>query len=311
MPIPPNRRTMVGDRGRDGGRTTRSDGHHARQGGPGRYPSARRTSIDRDAPVRRIGARLAVALLTFVVGHPWVASASPPAQTWAVIVENDSYGGRYPDLPAGYSNSTRMLDVLMERGWTADHIRLIRGDLRPGLLGRALGWLAERVRPGDTALLYVAGEYEFFARDLDWTHAMPGLWRHVQTPRRIFIVESCFAERLASAVRGVPGLALPAVGDDERDLWGGPGQGTLIEGGAFTYFLTRALAAQSRDAPLAFRQAFAEATAEAQEYFRTTVATSPAALNLFHAVGSFPERLAQFPNPHLVAGDTSADAAGD
>ncbi len=262
--------------------------------------------------MRRIGAPLAVIVLSLIAGHPGVVSASPPpAAGWAVIVEDDSYGGRYPDLPAGYANSTRMLTVLIERGWSADHILLIRDDLRPGLLGRALRWLADRVRPGDTALLYVAGEYEFLARDLDWAQTMPALWRRVRTSRRVLIVESCFAERLASAVKSVPGLALPAVGRAEWDLWGSHEPGALVEGGAFTYYLTRALAAQPRDVPLRFRPAFAEATAEAQTYFRAVVAKSPAALNLFHAVGSFPERLAQFPNPHLISGDAAADAADE
>ncbi|GEM_PF-2507540 len=249
--------------------------------------------------------------VALVAGPLSGASASPAgAPGWAVLIENDWYGGRYADLPVGYVNSTRMLTLLTRRGWPADHILLVRDDLAPGLLYRALGWLAARVRPGDTALLYVAGEYEFFARDLLWARAMPALWRQIPTSQRVLIVETCFAERLAMAVLGIPGIALPSVGGDEWDLWGTGGPGRLIAGGAFTYYLTRALAQQPPDSPLVFGAAFAEAVANTREYVRTVLLTTPMALQSFHARGAYPERLPQFPNPHLIGGRSAASVPG-
>ena len=76
----------------------------------------------------------------------------------------------------------------------------------------------------------------------------------------------------------------------------------LIRGGTFTFFLTRALAAQPDGASLDFPKAFAQAVAGAREYFRTVIAATPGALDAFHAQGSFPERLTTFPNPRLAGG---------
>lgn len=259
----------------------------------------------------RIG--LGTAVLCLVAGRSVAGSpsAAPPAN-WGVIVEDDWYGGRYANLSDGYRNSTRVLEVLVRRGWPADHVLLLRDDLDPRSLRRALEWLAARVHPGDTALLYVAGEYEFFARDLRWAQTVPPLWRRIPTSRRVAIVETCFAERLALALRDVPGLVLPAVGANEWDLWGTRGAGPLIQGGAFTYYLAMALGRQPQDAPLGFGAAFDQAVAETQAYFRNVVVHSPGALAVFHARGSFPERLPRFPNPHLVraGGDGSATVGG-
>lgn len=259
-------------------------------------------------PMKPIGRVIAVSfIVALITGRLPGASASPASPSgWAVLIENDWYAGRYADLPAGYVNSTRMLTLLTRRGWPADHILLVRDDLDPGLLPRALGWLAARVRAGDTAVLYVAGEYEFFARDLLWARAVHALWNQIPTSQRVLIVETCFAERLAAAVQGIPGIALPAVGRGEWDLWGTNRHGPLVQGGAFTYYLTQALAQQPPGSPLAFGAAFAEAVAKVQEYSRTVLFTFPAALDAFHAMGDYPERLTRFPNPHLIGGRSGA-----
>ncbi len=221
------------------------------------------------------------------------------------MIENDWYTGRYANLPVGYANSTRMLTLLLRRGWSSDHILLVRDNLDPTLLGRTLGWLADRVRPGDTAVLYIAGEYEFFAHDLNWGTALPLLWSRIPTTHRVLIVQTCFAERLAEAVREIPGIALPAVGRDERDWWGLLKTDPFIHGGTFTYYLIRALEDQPQDDPLAWDAAFATAVAGVQTYFRTVVFRDPNALDVFHRMGDHPEHLDRFPNPHLVVGGGS------
>lgn len=244
-----------------------------------------------------LGALLAV----LFAAPPWAAATTlPPLAHWAVLVEFDTYDGRYPDLPAGYVNSTRILDALIRRGWPPDHILLIRDSADWTVLNRATGWLAEHVRPGDVALLYVAGEYQFFDKELRWKAALPNLWRRVPTPRRVLIVETCFAERLTAAVGGIPGLALPAVGRDELDWWGLRETGRLIRGATFSYFLARALEQQPVDTPPDFAAAFAAAVAGSRDYFRTVIAAAPPALAAYHARGSYPERLAVFPNPRLA-----------
>ena len=178
------------------------------------------------------------------------------------------------------------------------------------MLHHAIGWVAARVRPDDLVLFYVAGEYQFFEKDLMWDSTFPGLWRRIPSSQRVLIVEACYAERLTAAVTGIPGLALPAVGRNELDWWGLRETNRLIRGGTFTYFLTGALDRQPAEMPMDFSAAFAMAVAGAQEYFRTVIATTPGALNSFHANGAFPERLATFPNPHLLeeAGDSAASA---
>lgn len=248
------------------------------------------------------GVVVLVALLAGGLAGP--AFPSAPAG-WAVLIEDNWYAGRYPNLPVGYANSTRMLELLVHRGWPPDHIRLLRDDLAPDVLERAVGWLASRVHPGDTALFYAAGEYDYFAGPLRWARTFPALWRRVPTSDRVLIVETCFAERLTAAARGMPGAALPAVGTDEWDLWG-LSQGThVIRGGAFTYFLSKALLAQPPDARLSFPAAFPEAIAQTRAYFRTVVASVPEALAAYHAVGAYPERLPAFPNPHLLDGSAA------
>ncbi len=228
------------------------------------------------------------------------------------MIENNSFSGRHPDLPVGYVNSTRMLTALIRRGWPSDHILLVRDSLDRNLLAHTLAWLAARVHPGDTALLYVAGEYQFLDGDLKWEAMFPALWNEVPTSHRVLIIETCFAERLTAVVRNIPGLALPSVGRNEWDLWGLPQTDRIIQGGAFTYFLARALEKQPQDLPLAFGAAFAEAVANAQAYFRTVISSSRVVLDSFHAMGEYPERLATFPNPHLSGSndESSASALG-
>ena len=249
-----------------------------------------------------------IILLTVILAGDLRVAAAPPSfpPGWAVLIEHNSFFGRAHDLPVAYINSTRMLTLLMRRGWAPDHILLIRDDLDSALLRYAAEWLAARVRPGDTALLYMASEYQWLDRGLHSHEALPGLWAQIPTTRRVLIVETCFAERVTDAVRGIPGLGLPAVGRDEWDWWGLRATNRLIRGGAFTYFLTRALADQPRDVPLDFAAAFPAAVASTQEYFRTVIAATPGALDAFHALGSYPEHLARFPNPHLAGGSTVA-----
>ena len=250
---------------------------------------------------RRSLAGVAVLPAAVLAWASWIiaAPAAPPAG-WAVLVEYNSYDGRYPDLPVGYINSGRILIALARRGWPPDHILLVRDNLDRGVLRRATAWLAARVRPGDTAILYVAGEYQFFDHELLWETTFPKLWTQVPTPRRVLIVETCFAQRLTAAAAGIPGLGLPAVGRDELDWWGVRQTGRVIEGGSFTYFFARAIESQPMDAPSDFAAAFATAVAGAREYFRTVIALTPHAIDAFHARGSYPERLDAFPNPRLV-----------
>ncbi len=260
------------------------------------------------------GARVlgvAVLLTIMLAGFSRVAAAPMPAPaTWAVLIESNSYHGTYANLPVGYINSRRMLTTLVRRGWPSDHILLLRDSQDRAVLQHATAWLAARVRPDDLVLLYVAGEYQFFDKDLMWNSTFPGLWKGVPSAQRVLIVEACYAERLTAAVAGIPGVALPAVGRNELDWWGLRETDRLIRGGTFTYFLANALERQPADKPVDFTAAFATAVAAAQEYFRTVIATTPGALNSFHAMGDFPERLATFPNPHLLeeAGDAAAVA---
>jgi hypothetical protein len=257
-----------------------------------------------------VGVAAIVALLTTMPGGYLRASAEPAAAPgWAVLIENDSYAGRHRELPVAYINSTRMLRVLTRRGWPADHVLLVRDSLDQQTLSTALGWLAAHVRPGEMALFYVAGEYQFFARDLHWSAAVPALWRRVPTMRRVMVVETCFAERLALAARGIPGLALAAVARDEWDWWGLRDNGPVMRGAPFTYFLAKALEDQPWDAPLDFEAAFVQASAGVQAYFHDVIVTTPGALDAFHAISAYPERLAIFPNPQLMAqGETTGSS---
>lgn len=268
-------------------------------------PRARTKAI-----VRRYWLAGAAVMLVALAGPRWVAAtpALPPS-SWAVLVEYDTYGGHYPDLQAGYVNSARILTALLRRGWRPDHVLLIRDSPDRAVLRHATGWLAERARPEDTALLYVAGEYQFFVRELLWDTTFPAGWKRIPTSRRVLIVETCFAERLTAAAAGVPGVGLPAVGRDELDWWGLRHAGPVIRGASFTYFLAQALESQTPDEAPDFPAAFDTAVAGAREYFRTVIAAMPVALNDFHARGSYPEHLAEFPNPRLVRG--GEDAAGD
>ena len=246
--------------------------------------------------------RLAL-LLIFTITAPRAAATPAPAPAgWAVLMEHNTFHGRYPDLPVGFINSTRMLTALMRHGWPADHILLMRDVHNPKALSDAVGWLASHARPGEVAVFYVAGEYRFLESDLMWDATFPKLWPSIPTSNRVLIAETCFAERLTDAAKSTSGMGLPAVGREELDWWGVRNRGGLIRGGTFTFFLAGALAAQPDGAPLEFTAAFAQAVAGARDYFRTVIASTPGALDAFHAQGSFPERLTAFPNPRLAQG---------
>jgi hypothetical protein len=244
---------------------------------------------------------LCLAVAAAALAAPGSARPARAPGVWALVLENNSFHGRYPDLPVGYVNSTRMLTALARRGWPSDHILLRRDVLEREGLSSGIAWLGRHAQPGDVVVLYAAGEYQFFARDLAWARTVPALWQAVPASNRVLVVESCFAERLTAAVSGIPGLALPAVGPEEWDWWGLRPSGDLIRGAPFTYFLAAALLAQPAG-PLDFRAAFSDAVAGSRAYFRRVIAASPEALESFHVRGSFPERLPAFPNPHLGVG---------
>src|SRR5205807_7201932 len=160
----------------------------------------------------RWGVAGGVLLLAVVLaGYPCASAAAVPPSGWAVIVEHNAFNGRYSDLPVAYINSTRLLTLLLRRGWPSDHILLVRDNLDPRLLRHAAGWLAARVHAGDTALLYVAGEYRFFDRDLSWEAVLPELWTRLPTSRRVLIAETCHAGRPTAAGRGIREDPPPAV----------------------------------------------------------------------------------------------------
>ena len=250
--------------------------------------------------------RVALVLSLVITAPRAVAAPAPAPAGWAVLMEHNSFHGRYPDLPVGYINSTRMLTALVRHGWPADHILLMRDARSPKALSDAVSWLASHARPGEIAVFYVASEYQYLERDLGWNRVFPRLWQTIPTSHRVLIAETCYAERFTDAASSVSGLGLPAVGRQELDWWGVRDQGGLIRGGTFTFFLAGALAAQPDGAPLDFSEAFTHAVAGAQEYLRTMIARTSGALDAFHAQGSFPERQATFPNPRLVQGVDNA-----
>ena len=86
------------------------------------------------------------------------AASSGEAGTWAVVIGVNDYPGSQYDLNYAVNDANDATQALAQQGVAADHILNLReGQVTPGVIKSAVGWLASRAGPDAIAVFFYAG----------------------------------------------------------------------------------------------------------------------------------------------------------
>lgn len=181
---------------------------------------------------------------------PSAASLIPPAlgdgvvEGWAVLAAQEHYEGfsLLEDQEAGFGYLDGLQEALMQAGWSADHIRMIRDEVDRETVSEAVRWLAESTDGDDLALFYYSGHGRYLDLYLRWHAFFSPLWAQV-VGRRVLMVDACDGEYLVRAASGDRrgGLAIGSVQGTQCGWFGLTEDETEIIGPAFTHYFVAAL----------------------------------------------------------------------
>jgi hypothetical protein len=226
---------------------------------------------------------------------------------WAVLAEKDDYSDvDMNDLPVDYANLTLLSDRLRDFGWQESHIREAR-EFDQEDLSQALDWLASNVDEDDLVFFYVAAHGSYLRDVVGWSDFFPTDWAEVPSQRRVLVVDACRAGLLIDAVRDDPRphLSIAAVGEDEYGWSGLPEEGLPIIGGVFTHYFAAAFDDSAADADsdgaISVQEAARHAEGQQRTYMHDVVFAVPEFLEMYHAIGSHPDRDPEF--PHVTVDD--------
>ena len=163
---------------------------------------------------------------------------------WAVLLEMNNYPLEWEDLD--FIDSERMKDALLSLGWQDDHLYVKRGNMTVPAVQEALDWLGKKTDVGDVAFLYIATYTRGMHNVLRWNDWFPSAWQTVNTPRRILIIDTCWAGEFIESVRADPRphISLAACRAGEY-VWSS--NIMPIKGRYWTYYLTNALCDSTAD----------------------------------------------------------------
>jgi hypothetical protein len=227
---------------------------------------------------------------------------------WAVLAEKDDYSDvEMSELPVDYVNVTQLRERLLGFGWLESHIRDAR-EFDKEDLSQALDWLASNADEDDVVLFYVAAHGSYLRDVVGWREFFPTDWAEVPSQQRVLVVDACRAGLLIDAVRvdPRPHLSIAAVGEDEYGWSGLPEEGLPIIGGVFTHYFAAAFDDSAADADsdgaISIQEAARHAEGQQRTYMHYVVFAVPEFLEMYHAIGSQPDRDSEF--PHVVVDDT-------
>jgi hypothetical protein len=197
---------------------------------------------------------------------------------WAVLAAQEHYGGLplLEDQEAGVGYLDAFRETLLQAGWAADHIRVIRDEADRDTVSEAVRWLAQNADGDDRVLFYYSAQSEYLDRYLRWHAFFPPLWARVPG-QRVLIVDTCDGEYFARAVSGDGrgGLAIGSVRGGQCGWFGLAADGTEFAGPAFTHYFLTALrqpaADVDSDGRVSVQEAARYADAAQRAYIRETI----------------------------------------
>jgi len=235
------------------------------------------------------------------VPSEWPSEGDGVVNGWAVLVERDYYSEYgWADLPVDYINIVRVHQLLLDLGWSEDHIRELREfdqqDLREGL-----DWLASNADADDLAYVHVSAHGIFLHEGVHWSNFFPAAWAAVPSQRRVLVVNSCRAAIFTGDVRGdpAPHLSIASTGREE-DGWSGlEEEGLPIIGEVFTYYFVDAFTDPEADADgngaVSIQEAALRAEEQQSTYMHEVVFAVPEFEEAFRNAG-FPIDKPTYPN---------------
>jgi formylglycine-generating enzyme required for sulfatase activity len=189
---------------------------------------------------------------------------------WAVLAAQEHYDISFvEDQEAGFAYLDALRGALLDAGWSAGNVRLIRDEANREEVSGALAWLADGADGDDLVLFYYGGEARYLDLHLRWHGLFPPLWAQV-AGRRILIVDACEGEYFARAVGGSAGgdLAIGSAISGQCGWFGLAGDETDIVGPSFAHYLVVALQEPAADLDGDGRVSLQEAVLHAGELQR-------------------------------------------
>ncbi|MDY7075456.1 MAG: BPL-N domain-containing protein [Chloroflexota bacterium] len=238
-----------------------------------------------------------------------MASASDDTvDGWAVLAQKDDYSDvNMTDLPVNYIGITQMSQILEDAGWNLDHIHELREFDREALQ-KDLDWLEESADEDDVVFLYVASHGKYLSDVVLWDEFFASEWKQIPSHRRLLVVDSCQAANFTGAVTGdpLPYLSIAAVARNEFGWSGLEEEGLPIIGGVFTHYFADAFDDPGADADgngiVSVQEAALMAEDQQRAYMHDVVFAVPDFLEMYRAIGVFPDRDPTYPN--VVVDDT-------
>jgi len=253
---------------------------------------------------------IAVMFLTSIVHTVNLVEAdySTSVDRWAVLLEMNEFPEGWSDLPVDYINSERIQTALVSLGWQSDHMYVVHDNLTISVVKNAVEWLVNKSDSDDMALLYIFTHGMWMSNVLLWNDWFPIKWEKLDTPKKILMVDTCFAERFIEPIKNDPSphISLTCCSADEVSWAGLEEEGLPIKGSVWNYYFTNALCNSSADFDsdgfISIEEAYNFSTPLVQEYMNENVFAVPEFLESYYDIGIYPENYDAYPHPVMDDG---------
>jgi hypothetical protein len=222
---------------------------------------------------------------------------------WAVLLEMNDFPEGWSDLPVEFTNSQRIQTALASLGWQDNHIYKVNGNLTVPVVQEAVEWLANNTDTDDIALLYISTHGNWMRTVLQWNSWFPDVWKQLNTPERLLLIDACSAGEFLEPIRydPLPHISLGCCSASEVSWSGLEKEGLPIIGSVWNYYFTDALCNSSADLDknglVSIEEAFNFSTPLVQQYMNHTVFAVPEFLESYHKIGIYPENCDAYPHP--------------
>lgn len=188
-----------------------------------------------------------------------------PVEGWAVLMETNDYPEGYDDLPVDFVDIERMQTMLQSHGWSLNHILVKKDGITSETIKEGVAFLKSNADHNDIVVFYIASHGGYLRHDLKWNTTFPPLWEEIKTPKRLLIVDSCFAASfLPESDRSL--ISIASVSEKESGWAGVPEEGLPIEGFVFTYYFCESMSGQ-----VSVEEGFSTCVPQVQKYMKEVV----------------------------------------
>lgn len=252
---------------------------------------------------RLIGLTLCLLMVLLTGCQPAATVDVPTDNTYAVLMEMDSYPDGYSDLDVDYVNTGQLQSLFLDLGVPEDHIYLWEDAIALDDLLDAITWIDTEVPEDATVFFYLAAHGTYIRNELAWSSFVPKKWNALPQRDKILVIDACmsgeFVEPFADAQTS--GLVYGVTAPDELDWWGIEEEGLPIIGSIWVHYFAQACmepeADTDGDGAISFMEAHEYANPLIQQYMADEVFAVDAFLSGYQRSGFDPMRKDGYPNP--------------